>query len=359
MSDIRLDEEFERYVIGFTENHFIPSDVFSPTPSDHAIGFNTFALDFAEKSNRGELKIFQDHSVHLDKQKRHSVSKIHTNILDLMSELSERRKVGTPLLSKSAMELYRPDSRSSNVSDVSWKSSSSLPMIEVQQLPPLMRSNRSLPAIRYDENGLPDIVLPKDNFSVKKKRFREKHIVKRRNKDKSIAKQQEPEGVTKFETVVREVMKRNEGKKNNKEKENPDENKTNNKNETNEHDSRNVRFEIGTNTLNERVMTTENETEMSSEKSNKWKTMYEKLRNAMNVAKDKGYSFNAYKGRYYSSDGKARKMSYCQSSYQERAERERMQNIRRRHSSQTNVGPIDFNKLRRQLTYGKSKTMCM
>jgi hypothetical protein len=359
MSDIKLDEEFERYVIGFTENHFIPSGAFSPTPSDHAIGYNTFALGFAEKSNRGESKIFQDHSVHLDRQKRHSVSKIHTSILDLMSELSERRKVATPLLSKSAMELYRPDSTTSNLSDSSFKSSSSLPMIEVQQLPPLMRSASSFPALASGDYGLPDIDgHQNDSINAKKKKNHKNKSKNQRNRYTSSAtKQQNSQGPTKLETVVTELIKKNKEKTVSKDKDNADEKKANGKTETNENDSRNVRFKIGDDNLEQGASSQETEHAEKSEQPNKWKIIYEKLRDAMIQVKERGDSFNAYRGRYFSSDSKARKMSFCQSSYKERAERERMQNIRRRHSSQTNVGPIDFNKLRRQLTIGKSKTM--
>lgn len=356
MSDFSLlDEEFDRYVIGFTENHFIPSDTNSPTPSDHTPGHNSFALDFAKRSNRGELKIFLDHSFHLDKKKRQSVSKIHHSILDLMFELSERRKIATPLLSKSAMELHRSDSRFSDVSNASMKTVSSLPLIEVQQLPPIIQPNRSMPSFSDDFFGLP---VAEGLSGDKRKQEKAK---KERNKDKlrkgNVKNQRQDSYVLKRENSQLTLKKTNE--ENARSKENPDENNNLDETETKDNDSKNVRFTIGGAGIK-----TEDDRKSCSHKDtieceDKWKAIDEKIKEVDEIVKKKGDSFNEYKGRYFSFENESavRKMSFCQSSYKERAERERMNNIRRRHSSQTNVGPLDFNKLRRQLTSGRSRTM--
>lgn len=357
MSDFSLlDEDFDRYVIGFTENHFIPSDTNSPTPSDHTPGHNSFALDFAERSNRGELKIFLDHSFHLDKKKRQSVSKIHNNILDLMFELSERRKIVTPLLSKSAMELHRSDSRFSDISNASIKTVSSLPLIEVQQLPPIIQPNRSMPSFSDDLFGLPVVEgVPGDKRKQKKKAKKERNKDKLRKGNAESQSQDPP--VLKHENLQQTLKKTSEERA--RPKENPDENNNLNETETKDYDLKNVRFTIG-----DARIKTEDDTKSCSHKDatkseDKWKVIDEKIKEADEIVKKKGDSFNEYKGRYFSFENESavRKMSFCQSSYKERTERERMNNIRRRHSSQTNVGPLDFNKLRRQLTSGRSRTM--
>lgn len=354
-----FDEDFDRYVIGFTENHFIPADTNSPTPSDHTVGYNTVALDYAERSNRCERRNLLDHSCNLDKQRKLSVNKIHTDILHLVFELSERRKVATPFLSKSAMEVRRLDSRLSDVSDTSIKTASSLPLIEVQHLPPMIQTAHSHTSINNDYFGLPDVVgILKESGRHSKTSKKDKKSG-RRKKDKSAANRQNEDEPKTLENAEMQTSKQINDEKSPLEENINDKNKDK-ENENKNIDSRNVTFTTESTKKGDIVDINEGgEQPEVLEVINVWSAMNSKIKEAEAIARMKGDSFHAYKGRYYNDVNRVnvRKMSFCQSSYQERADRERMNNIRRRHSSQAKIGPLDFNKLRRQITMGRSTTL--
>lgn len=352
-----FDVAFDRYVIGFTENHFIPVDTNSPTPSDHTVGYNTVALDYAERSNRCERRNFLDHSCSLDKQRKLSVNKIHTDILHLAFELSERRKVTTPCLSKSVMEVRRLDSRLSDVSDISIKTASSLPLIEVQHLPPLIQTAHSHPSINNDFFRLPDVVgILKESGRDTETSKQGKKSGRRRNNKRTTTGQDTNEPHMRVDVTIqtfkhiKEQKSRLERTINDIDKEKDGARK--------EHDSRNVTFTTEPNEKGDIIDINDGceQPEVLGD-IDICSAMDDKLKDAEAIARKEGDSLYAYKGRYHHDDVNLRKMSFCQSSYQERADRERMNNIRRRHSSDAKLGPLDFNRLRRQLTNGRSSKL--
>ncbi|KAL4233362.1 hypothetical protein ACF0H5_008044 [Mactra antiquata] len=323
-----------KYVIGFTENQYSQNDEhLSPTPSDHHIGYTSLALDYAERSNRGEHRNFMDHSFHLDKKKRYSVGKIHNSILDLMFEQTERIKSVTPCLSKSAMELYRSDSVLSHTSDVSGKTSSSLPLIEVQQLPPMASQDHlkdsfhshdlffGLPGLKDFENKNKK-TMKSGNAGSNQKRVQEEHKFERNwtsdQTHKTIKESSNVTASTKGNTGVRTKLYMECTGKENKHK------KVNFSRE-------NTHIDIGRTfaNVNSKTKNISNVVVMNTDARRK---------NKCNLQ---------------------RKLSFCQSSYHERAERERMNNVRRRHASQTKLGPLDFNKLKRQLSIGARSYTCL
>ena len=87
----------ETYTIGFTENQYnsMDDEYLSPSPTDHLLGYNSPALDYAERTNKGAENIFLDRSLSIDKERHRSVGKINNGILEIVFEFSQR-KVAEP-----------------------------------------------------------------------------------------------------------------------------------------------------------------------------------------------------------------------------------------------------------------------
>ena len=303
------------YVIGFTENQYYPTTHGSPTPGEPR--HSTLARGYAERCNKGAEKILSGASEVLERRRRKSVTKIHTDMLDLVYELSERRKATSPApkfrrdlqMIESRLSMYSPPLSCSSRSS----SSNSLPIIEVQQLPPLFQANISLPAINPEVN--------KYQFRSTLRKDKSKSTFPTFSKvSKTINK---PKNLTAADRAQREMIKT-------KQKENPD---------------------------NAFIETEKTDFFKSNEirpkpilkRRNAGLTFLENLNSNRFVGKYARTNYNMPKGKHL------RDMSYCQSSYKERAERDRIDNVMRRYSSKTNAGPLDFTKLQRQIE--RSKTM--
>lgn len=357
MTEIHFDKEnYDRYTIGFTEIQFIPSDTCSPTPSDHAIGYNSQALGHAERFNKGAENMFLDQSINLDKQRSKSVSKIHNNILDLVFELTERRKSTTPLLNKSLTgELPRVESRLSAVSSDSSTASSCMSLIEVQQLPHLQQSRYSFPDIDHESIGLPDINAHQAKKS-KQNKIRKNSIINENLNNSAISRERRllQTSVDAWKKTVKAKTKGNKALQSEKQSHN---NTTIHRNDTDTKFSqhfKDVDFSTSKNSNREDIGSKRN---APSDYLSQWHSITTRLIEAQKLARENRHAFNEYRGRYLTPSSKnTLKMSFCQSSYNERAERERVKNISRRHASQVKVGPLDFNKLKRQITLERSKT---
>lgn len=344
------DWECSCYTIGFTENHFQVTDSPAVKQTDQNRVYSSPALDYAERYNRGKAKHFHDHTCHLDKQRTRCVSKIHHDILNLMFELSERRKSAVPFnRSTTALtiaDLRRAASRASTTSSESDVTSSSAPVIHVQQLPPLGRPGRISPSYAGRvRGGGPEIISPCDKGepTYAASSFRKTcHTGKRKGvfNKKSNSDDAKVKGSASKTTQVAKVQisDRHSACCVHEDKSNLTKqwNKTHKTKEMNSgaHNSQ----QTHTNLLKEKTVVT--------------KPRFREQNKSGMVQNNKPKYFYGFRNTCTS----VVKRKFCASPYQERAERERIYNIRRWHVSQTNTGPLDFNKLRRQLVARRSKS---
>lgn len=347
----RHDWECSCYTIGFTENHFHVTDSPAVTQNDQNRVYSSSAIDYAERYNRGKAKHFHDHTCHLDKQRTRCVSKIHHDILNLMFELSERRKSAVPFnRSTTALtiaDLRRASSRASSTSSDSDVTSSSAPVIHVQQLPPLGRPGRLSPSYTGRViGGLPEIVSPCEKgepayaaSSVRETCYTGKRIGV--SSKKSSSEEAKIKGSYSKTNRVTKVQL------------------------TDRHSAccaHEVDKSILTKQWNKKHKTKEmnsgahngqqTHTNLNEEKTVVTKSRFREHNKSNIVQNNKPKYFYGFRNK----STPVAKKRFCVSPHQERAERERIYNIRRWHVSQTNTGPLDFNKLRRQLVARWSKS---
>ena len=304
-TDVSLSEYM--YVIGFTENKYYPAKHGSPTPGESR--HSSLARGRAERCNKGAEKILSGASQDLERQRRKSVTKIHTDILDLMYELSERRKASSPV-PRFRSEFQSIESRLSMLSpplshSSRSSSSNSLPIIEVQQLPPLSHPTFTLPSINPEAHNNQFRSTLKRNKCTKLPRV---------NKDEQRKFSNPISAVSNSNTVSRETIK--------------------------------VTDHIDKGTA-------------SNEKRDKQIQKPKPILKRRNAGLQLLEKVNSYVGRYSrkvpSKEKNKINLSYCQCSYGERREKGRIDNVMRRYSSKTKAGPLDFTKLQRQIE--RSKTM--
>ena len=335
--------EFEKYIIGFTENQYSKPKEQSTSPVDQPSRHPSLSRNYAERSNKAAENMFQDLSNILDRQKTKYVSKINVNRLDLVFELTERRKN-----SNQSQRTMNSDSFSRNDSRMSACSvecdtmapvlPSTFPAILVQQLPPLSQPTNTLLC-------LPDIHIKP--ASVVKKPKKKKETIKGNNLDRN------PESF--ISKIPKLVHISNDGRRKLSQKNreiNDDRVKPDNVKKT------------------ERVPDSEHCEDPSQDqiqKNNnkgakfvKWQNLTDKIIDSIKDTKDPLLDKLVYRRQRSMSkslEGHLLRSSFCQSSYQERADKQRAFNIRKRHSLQTKTGPLDFNKLRRQIEFSRSRTM--
>ena len=299
------------YVIGFTENQYYPSTHGSPTPGEPR--HPSVSRGYAERCNKGAENMLSGASEVLERRRRKSVTKIHTDILDLMYELSERRKVNSPTpryrpdlhAIESRISMYSPPLSCSSRSS----SSQSLPIIEVQQLPPLSQASVSLPAINPEAT--------KHQYRSTLRKDKSKLAFPTVSKQVSVTIKKPKTSVIKDIRSCRETIK------------------------ANKYPNYDNNF-----TVNEKI-----------DKITKTKPILRRRNAGLTILQN--INPHRFVGKYARTSASKNKnianMSYCQCSYSERAEKDRIENVMRRYSSKTNAGPLDFTKLQRQIE--RSKTM--
>ena len=305
------------YVIGFTENQYFPSARGSPTPGEAK--YASQARGYAERCNKGAEKILSGASEVLERRRRKSVTKIHTDMLDLMYELTERRKTTSPG-PKFRPDFQRIDSRLSVFSPVMSEdsrssSSSSLPIIEVQQLPPLSQAKFSFPAINPEAQRQPYRSTLKRN---KYPRLTFPNVTKQNNKYGK-----KPEKFVRTDRGKTSELKLTPASS----------------------------FQAGKYN-SEGTQTDLNKQQDITVKQNP----VLKRRNAgLKLVEHLDTIYGKYSRKIPLREKTKLHLTYCQCSYDERAEKGRIDNVMRRYSSKTKSGPLDFTKLQRQID--RSKTM--
>ena len=303
------------YVIGFTENQYFPSARGSPTPGEPRYASN--AKGYADRCNKGAEKILSGASEKLEIRRRKSVTKIHTDMLDLRYELSERRKTTSPG-PKFRPDLQQIDSRLSMFSplfseDSRSSSSNSLPIIEVQQLPPLSQARFNIPSMNTEA-------------------YREQY--------RSNLKRQKYPRFT-FPNVPKENSKY--GKKSDKLS------KMNKVDELKRTTAGNILFGKNKSDVTKPDRNMQRDTKVKSKPALKRRNAGLKLVEHLDTV------YGKYSRRIPLREKTKLHLTYCQCSYDERAEKGRIDNVMRRYSSKTNSGPLDFTKLQRQID--RRKTM--
>lgn len=313
MDDVSLLEYM--YVIGFTENQYFPSARGSPTPGDAR--YASQAKDYADRCNKGAEKILSGASEKLERRRRKSVTKINTDMLDLRYELTERRKTTSPG-PKLRPDFQQIDSRLSMFSPVYSEesrssSSNSLPIIEVQQLPPLSQARFNIPSLNPEA-------------------YREQY--------RSNLKRQKYPRLT-FPNVPKENNKY--GKKSEKFS------KPNKGDELKRTTVGNIQF----GKIKSDVAKTD--TYQKQDTKAKSKPALKRRHAGLKLVEHLDSVYGKYSRRIPLREKTKLHLTYCQCSYDERAEKGRIDNVMRRYSSKTNSGPLDFTKLQRQID--RSKTM--
>ena len=328
------------YVIGFTENQYFPSTRGSPIPGEPRYASQAKGYAYADRCNKGAEKILSGASEKLERSRRKSVTKIHTDMLDLRYELTERRKTTSPgpkfrsdfqqmdsrlsMFSPGARfrpEFLQMDSRLSMFSPVMSEdsrssSSNSLPIIEVQQLPPLSQA-------RF--NNIP---------SVNPEAFRDQY--------RSTLRRPKYPRLT-FPNVSKENAKH--GKKSDKFSKAKKAGNTDLKHH----------FANNNQTGKSKADVTKTDANTRQDVKAKSKPALKRRNAGLRLVEHLDTIYGKYARRLPLREKTKLHLTYCQCSYDERAEKDRIDNVMRRYSSKTNSGPLDFTKLQRQID--RSKTM--
>lgn len=325
--------DVDRFTIGFTEIQFQASDeiCLNHRNSEQKRVYSSSALHYAERSNRGKTKNLLDTSCHLDQESRRSVSKIRKNILGLVFELTDRRKSLTPLFRVQTAREATPRSSVSSVESLGSSLSSTI--ITVQQLPP-----RDRPC-RFDSVTPVQLLNADDRLNKLNNTARVKIAVPQKPKENAFGKHKENEKERDERNTEIKQYQKNRFLKS-----------------TDSKSSKRGHKQVYNNVLapakidlnaaaKHNVQEMKNKPVGNSEPG---------IHNSDRDVKETHHHFVRYcfKNRTVAP---RRRLLYCQSSYSERSENERMNNVRRWHLSQTNTGPLDFNKLKRQLTVGGSR----
>ena len=333
--------DVDRFTIGFTEIQYQASrELVHHQNSEEKRVYSSPALHYAARSNCGESKTLQDQSGHIEKQRGRSVSKIQNDMLGLVFELSERKRASPTLPRPQTVPDFHADTARSSFSSVGSADSALSTIITVQQLPP---------------KGRPCSFPERTSSTVNVTSSKTKKFSLIKNKKESLHEHDNCvlahlKGKPKSSKVMNNDIT-GEDSDNSQVKVN-----ITNKSEFENNDVNGCSMNSNTASILKSITLADNASPpgKNTEIPRRSQVVFRDLprrRSTEEKLSNLDQNYIRYRFQNRSSLPK-RRVAFCHGTYIERSERERMDNIRRRHISQTNTGSLDFNKIKKQLIFG-------
>ena len=362
-----VEEDLDRYTIGFTENTYqagLEPEICSPTPHDPSRGFTSPSMNHAGRHNRGAERHFLDRSTLIERKRSQSVTKINSSMLDLVFELTERRKSCTPQQSPrninsssqpTSPRTYNTPSPTSLASPLG-KTLTHAPTNGVNQC-----LNRINSQIRSFDNSF-SIRHPTQLSPLLQNMNLEKETGKKLSSTWSgsqfaPSKSVPPNTQTRFKDANR--SKGVQGTRLSSDDDSKGLSSTWSGGHFVDHKRQNVSNDSSS---SERLkfsdvvdLITDRKRSKGFDSDDDWDENKVSFKSVVNRLISQGRRKSMPEQKLLNRP--KMKLFYCQCSYKERSEKGRMDNIRRRHASQANTGPLDFNKLRRQVTGSRCNTV--